>query len=129
MAPVLAAASWVDVRERRIPNGLNLFGAGLALSLIALGLGKSSTSGLLWAVALGVPLCLLSLAVPKGWGMGDSKLTAVIALFIGPQVVVAFVLACLAGLLAAWAGRRFGLEAIPFAPFLAAGALAAVAIC
>ena len=125
---VLAYASWFDWRQRRIPNRLIIYGALVALGLSCAGLGQRPQLCLVWALAVGTPLGLLSLAVPEGWGMGDSKLAAVIALYLGPVAAPALVLGCVAGLaFMVWRRDRVA-EGIPFAPFMSAGALAAVAI-
>jgi prepilin signal peptidase PulO-like enzyme (type II secretory pathway) len=65
-------------------------------------------------------------------GFGDVKLATVLGLFLGGEVLVALLIALLAGSVAGlvmlirhgWAARS---RAIPFAPFLALGALAATA--
>ena len=128
MVPVLAAATLVDVRELRIPNTVNRVGGALALLLGSLGLGQPPLSAVLWAVVIAGPLIVISSLAPGGWGMGDSKLTAVIALFIGPLSLHALVIACLGGVLVGFTRQKFRSEGMPFAPFLSAGALAAVVI-
>ena len=67
-----------------------------------------------------------ALAYPKGMGLGDVKLAAVMGLFLGRSVAPAIFVALLAGSLVGLAliarhgaaGRKM---AIPFGPFLALG--------
>jgi leader peptidase (prepilin peptidase) / N-methyltransferase len=65
-------------------------------------------------------------------GMGDVKLAAMMGLFLGPAVAVAVLIALVTGVLVGAAiiarkGAREGRKtAVPFGPFLACGALAAV---
>ena len=128
MTPVLLSASWTDLRDRRIPNRLTFCGGVLALVLSVEGLGPEIEIALGCALAVGVPLVALSLTAPDGWGMGDTKLTVVIALLIGPAVGAALFISSLGGLLFIICRRKSRRLSIPFAPFLSAGALAAVVI-
>ena len=85
------------------------------------------------ALAGGVFLAANRLS-PAGMGMGDVKLVALLGLFLRGGVVVATLIALLAGCLLGIAliarrglaeGRR---ATIPFAPFLAAGALSCLLV-
>jgi len=69
------------------------------------------------------------MAYPRGMGMGDVKLAAVLGLFLGRSVGPAMLAGLLGGTLVgagiiarkgAYAGRK---TAVPFGPFLALGAL------
>jgi len=94
---MLATATVVDVRSRRIPNWLVLpfLGAGVAVNTAchgARGLGQSM-GGIALAVAVTGILCWL-----RGMGMGDLKLCAAVGSWIGPaQLVTALVATGLAG--------------------------------
>ena len=76
-------------------------------------------------------LLLIVLVYPGGMGLGDVKLAALIGLVVGfPLVLLAlflsFVLGGAVGA-AALLARRAGMkDALPFAPFLAAGAMVAL---
>jgi leader peptidase (prepilin peptidase)/N-methyltransferase len=72
-------------------------------------------------------LLIFALAYPRGMGMGDVKLAAVMGLFLGRSVAVAILVGVLAGVVvgAAVIGRvgvvKGRKTAIPFGPFLAFG--------
>jgi prepilin peptidase CpaA len=107
LGALLLAAVWHDLRARRIPNQLVLWGAlaGLALQAgLPSGAGLYSTPfgalGLLAALAgLATGLALLLPMYALGTlGAGDVKLLAMIGAFLGPQQVLgAALLAMLAG--------------------------------
>src|SRR5512139_2100091 len=84
LAAVVIAAAVFDVRSRRIPNWLNLFGvvAGVLLNWF-LNVDKynwrSSLMGLVLAFAIYFPLYLL-----RGMGAGDVKLMSAIGSLVGP---------------------------------------------
>ena len=69
---------------------------------------------------------LAALAYPRGMGLGDVKLAAVMGLFLGRNVVPAIFVALLSGALVGLAivarhGAGARKKAIPFGPFLALG--------
>jgi leader peptidase (prepilin peptidase)/N-methyltransferase len=77
-------------------------------------------------VGAGGLLFLAALAYPRGMGMGDVKLAAVMGLFLGRNVAAAILVALLAGSLVGLAmiarhGADARKRAIPFGPFLALG--------
>jgi leader peptidase (prepilin peptidase) / N-methyltransferase len=121
----LAAAVAYDLRERRIPDAITLPAAVLALAA-----GAAADPARLAAGALAAALLsAAALARPDGMGLGDAKLAGVMGLALGPPVATALLVACAAGTAygAALAVRR-GVAAarvatVPFAPFLALGAL------
>lgn len=90
------AATWFDVRERRIPNGLTV--GALAVALIA-----RSMVGLpeLGAGLLGASLCFI-FALPfflaGGLGGGDVKLLTAFGAFLGPgRLLTGFLVMALVG--------------------------------
>jgi prepilin peptidase CpaA len=94
---LLAIATFVDLRSRRIPNWLVLpfLAAGVIVTTALLGvkgLGRS-VGGIALAVAVTGILCWL-----RGMGMGDLKLCAAVGAWIGPgQLGMALVATGLAG--------------------------------
>lgn len=126
---VLAGAS-IDAKTGIIPNCLT-YPAFLLLVACAV-LEDRVTAGLVGATATAVPLVFLHVATKgRGLGQGDIKLAACIGAGLGPQgglaaLYVAFVSGGVAAAILLGT-RRSALGAhIPFGPFLALGALAAV---
>jgi leader peptidase (prepilin peptidase)/N-methyltransferase len=136
LIPVVA----IDLRSRRIPNRLTSAGAIAALALALLWQPGALPERLLAAIAGGGVLLLAAVARPDGMGLGDVKLTAVLGLFLGRTVVVALLVGLLAATVAGGAvalrggvrsagdARRWRGTAIPLGPFLALGALVALAV-
>lgn len=120
----------IDLEHRRLPDAIT---APTAVAAIVLGTvldpaGEPArlVAGLAAAIFLGVP----ALLHPRGMGMGDVKLVGVMGLALGPTVAVAILVGLLLGALVgvvlarrSAAGRKL---AVPFGPFLAAGALVAI---
>jgi leader peptidase (prepilin peptidase) / N-methyltransferase len=129
---VVVPSAVIDLEHRLIPNRITLPGAVLALALGTALDPSGEPSRLIAAAAAGGFLLLAALAYPGGMGMGDVKLAGVLGLCLGssvaPALLIALVLGVLVGVaILARAGARAGRKtAIPFGPFLAAGALAAV---
>ena len=124
---VLIAAAFFDLRERRIPN--KVIAPALLLALVTMfyspGWRPALTGGLLAASIFMVPVILLG---PQKAGMGDVKLALFIGLILGvPLVLCALLLTFLAAALVVIGGlvsrRLHRHSTIPFAPFLASGAL------
>lgn len=125
VSTLVLVASVTDLRNRRIPNLLN--GFGLISGLLWLGLVDPGElpARLMASLAVTVPLGVLSLASRNAFGMGDVKLIAVLAIFLGwavlPVVLVpAMAAAATFGLLLARLRRvPPGRVSLPLAPFLA----------
>jgi leader peptidase (prepilin peptidase) / N-methyltransferase len=126
---VLVAISATDLRHRIVPNRIVLPAAALVLGAqTALhpnpewALGALGASGFLFVAAL---------AYPAGMGMGDVKLALLLGAMLGRVVAVGLMLGMLAALVPSVvllarhgsAARKMG---IPFAPFLALGAVVAL---
>ena len=116
----LMAVCFTDIRDRVIPDWLNLFGAIIALPFI---LTKPIGSLVGFGVAGGLMLMLALLT--NGIGGGDIKLSAVLGLILGTQVFLALILAfVLGGIFTTFlllTGIKKARESIPFGPFLALG--------
>jgi len=125
----LVVATATDLERRIVPNRVVLPAAAAVLVLQTVfypspqwALGALGASGFLFLAAL---------AYPGGMGMGDVKLALVIGALLGRTTPVAIMLALFLALvpslvLIARHGRRARRLAIPFAPFLAAGAVIAL---
>lgn len=138
-AVLLSAITVIDLRELRVPNRLLKPAAVAAVPLLVIAASStwpdlSLVRGLLGAVAMGAIYFVLALIHPAGMGFGDVKLSPLIGatlglfgwvpfarglflafLIVGPVAIVLLVLQR--------AGAKTGL---PFAPFMAAGALVAL---
>ncbi len=126
LVTTLVAVTLTDLERRIIPNMVLIASAvaGLALaaaldpaSLPERGIAAAAAGGLLFAVAL---------AYPRGMGLGDVKLAAVMGLYLGRSVAPALLIAFLAGSLFGLAliarrGAAARKQAVPFGPFLALG--------
>jgi leader peptidase (prepilin peptidase)/N-methyltransferase len=133
---LLVAISVIDVRHKKIPNRLvypSLVVAALFIVVADLaGGGLDAVSAAAGFLVYGLVLLVIALIAPKGMGMGDVKLAALIGLVLGclglAFVAVAAGVAVLLGgmgaivALVGGASRKTG---IPFGPFLAAGAAVA----
>ena len=126
LCTMLAAVTLTDLQRRVIPNAILATGAIIALGLLAATDAASLPEHLVTAVAAGGALFLVALAQPKGMGMGDVKLVAVMGLYLGRAVAPALLVALAAGalvgaVLIARHGAAARKRAIPFGPFLAVG--------
>jgi leader peptidase (prepilin peptidase)/N-methyltransferase len=122
----LLAVTLTDLERRVIPNKILLAAAVLGVAIAAIGDPSSLPERAIAAAAAGGVLFLVVLAYPKGMGLGDVKLTALMGLYLGrnvaPAVLVALLVGSLVGLaMIARHGAAARKRAIPFGPFLAFG--------
>lgn len=125
---VLVAITLTDLDRRVIPNKVLLVGAIAGVAIAAIGDPASLPERAIAAAAAGGGLFLVALAYPKGMGLGDVKLAAVMGLFLGRNVAPAILVALFAGSLVGLAmiarhGAAARKRAIPFGPFLALGGI------
>ena len=137
---VLLAATWIDLRERRIPNRL-------VAAYLVVGFAARSFAGAdaLWTGLAGLAVAGLaagSLHLLTGLGMGDVKLLSAFGWWVGPsQLRFALPAVALAGGLLALGFLAFGLfrkyalaagdsaaydprrQTLPYAPAIAIGAM------
>lgn len=141
---LLLAVSLIDLEHRRIPNPLTAAGLGAGALLHLPGLlgnwlavpawllpGRSLADALIGALAGGGLLLVIFLVSRGGMGAGDFKLAAVIGFFVGLKgialvLLLGFTAGAMTGLALILLKRRGRKDPLPFAPFLAAAALAAV---
>jgi leader peptidase (prepilin peptidase)/N-methyltransferase len=128
LCALLVAVTLTDLDRRVIPNPIVLAGSLLALALVALGDPGELPARLLAAAIGGGALFVVALAYPRGMGMGDVKLVAMMGLYLGralaPAVLIGFAAGALVGIaLMARRGAAARKQAIPFGPFLALGGI------
>jgi leader peptidase (prepilin peptidase)/N-methyltransferase len=129
LGAALGAIVLVDLNERRIPNRV-VVPAAVACSLLSLAAG-AGVLDLLPGFALVAVLHCTSLIRPEALGMGDVKLALLLVVGLDGDapwaLVTGLVLGALFGLLLIGrCGREARCRALPFAPFLATGALVAL---
>ena len=137
----LLAVSVIDLEHHIIPNRIvypTIVVCLPLLALAALAQGDMSRLGraLLGAAGAWALLLLVHLISPTGMGFGDVRLSFVLGLFLGwlslghvaIGLFLGFVLGAVVGMgLVILAGRNRK-DAVPFGPFLAAGAVVAVLV-
>src|SRR5919201_2477032 len=126
---VLVAISATDLEHRVVPNRIVVPAAALVLAAqTALHPSPEWALGALGAAGF---LFVAALAYPAGMGMGDVKLALLLGAMLGRTVAVGLMLGMFAALVPSVvlfarhgsAARKMG---IPFAPFLALGAVVAL---
>lgn len=122
----LVAITITDLERKIIPNKVLLVAAVLGVAIAAVADPGSLPERAAAAVAAGGLLFLAAMAYPRGMGLGDVKLAAVMGLFLGRNVGAALLVALLAGSLVGLAimareGAAARKRGIPFGPFLAFG--------
>ncbi len=129
---VLMPVALIDFEHRIIPNKITLPAALAAVVIGALTRPSGVPEQLIAGAAAGGFLLLFVLAYPRGMGMGDVKLAAVLGLFLGRSAGVALFVGVLsAALVGGTIMARLGVEkgrktAVPFGPFLALGGVVAL---
>ena len=122
----LVAVTVTDLELRLIPNKILLVSALLGIAVAAVVDPGSLAERALAAAAAGGLLFAAALAYPRGMGLGDVKLAAVMGLYLGRDVAPAIFVALLAGAVVGLAmiareGASARKKGIPFGPFLAFG--------
>lgn len=138
-AALLGVIAAIDFRELRVPNKLVGIGVLAALPALALGAVLSasavSLSRAAFAALAGLVLFgLCHLASPASLGMGDVKLAPYISAHLGMfswqvwyrGLFYGFALVSVAGIIALVVARTGRRTALPFAPFMALGAILAL---
>jgi leader peptidase (prepilin peptidase) / N-methyltransferase len=128
----LVPVTLTDLERRIIPNKIVLRAAIAAVAIGLLTRPSGVPEQLIAGAAAGAFLLVMVIAYPAGMGMGDVKLVGVLGLFLGRSVAVALIVGVLGVAIAGIAiiaakgiakGRKTG---VPFAPFLAIGAVVAL---
>ena len=126
---VLVVLSAIDLTHRIVPNRIVLPAAGIVL--VAQTVLEPSPEWALGALGAAGFLFVAALAYPAGMGMGDVKLALLLGAMLGRLVGVGLMVGMVAALvpsvvLLARHGASARKMGIPFAPFLALGALVAL---
>ncbi len=137
----LLAVSVIDFEHKIIPNRIIYPTIGLCLPLLALAALVDGDGGRLVRALVGAAvawgfLFLVNLVYPAGMGFGDVRLSFVLGLMLGwlslshvvAGLFLGFVLGAVVGLGLVLFGGRSRKDAVPFGPFLAAGAVLAVLV-
>jgi leader peptidase (prepilin peptidase)/N-methyltransferase len=123
---VLVVLSAIDLEHRIIPNRIVVPAA--AAALVAQTLLEPSVEWVIAGFAAALFLFIAAVAYPRGMGMGDVKLALLLGAVLGRDVAAAIMIGLLAALvpsifLFATRGSAARRIALPFAPFLALGAV------
>jgi leader peptidase (prepilin peptidase)/N-methyltransferase len=129
---LLGVVTVSDLRTRLVPDGALLASLLVAISVCVVTDSDGVPVRLLAGLCAGGFLLAAALVRPDGMGLGDVKLAAVLGFYLGAGVIEAMVISFAAGsvaglVLIARNGWRARSRTIPFAPFLALGALVAIA--
>lgn len=125
----LVPITFIDLDHQIIPNVIVGPSAVVALAILGLTDPDAIPDHLIAGAAAGAFFFIAVLAYPRGMGMGDVKLAAVMGLYLGSSVAPALLAAMLSGTIVggvvmARKGVAEGRKTkIPFGPFLALGAL------
>jgi leader peptidase (prepilin peptidase)/N-methyltransferase len=134
LVTLMVPVALIDLDYRIIPNRLLAPAAVVALGVQAVVGSSALPEHLIAGAAAGLFFLVVVLAYPRGMGMGDAKLAAVLGLFLGREVAVALLVALLVGSLfgigvmvrkGVAEGRK---TAVPFGPFLALGGIVALLV-
>ena len=126
LCTLLVTITLTDLERRVIPNAVLLVGAVAGVLVAAATDPGSLAERGIAAVGAGGFLLAVALAYPRGMGMGDVKLAAVMGIYLGravaPALLIAFAAGALLGLvLIGVRGVAARKQAIPFGTFLALG--------
>jgi leader peptidase (prepilin peptidase)/N-methyltransferase len=131
LVTVLVPITLIDLDHRIIPNRITGPAAVAALVAVAALDPDFLVEAIVAGIAGGGFFLIAALLYPRGMGMGDVKLAAVLGLYLGRAVAPAILIALVSGVFvgAAIMVRKGAVEgrktAVPFGPFLALGGLIA----
>jgi leader peptidase (prepilin peptidase)/N-methyltransferase len=128
---VLGLLTVIDLEQRRLPNRIVLPGAAVAFAAQVAMQPDRLLEWTLAAVGAALFFFVPLLFYPSGMGMGDVKLALMLGAALGTSVVVALLVASFAVAFAGIVmiirhGSSARKRAVPFGPFLAAGAVVAL---
>jgi leader peptidase (prepilin peptidase)/N-methyltransferase len=125
---VLAAITLTDLERRVIPNAILLAGALVGIGIVAGTDPGSFGERAISAAAGGGFLFMVAFLYPRGMGMGDVKLAALMGFYLGSAIAPALLIAIAAGAVVGTGmilsqGASARKHAVPFGPFLALGGI------
>jgi leader peptidase (prepilin peptidase)/N-methyltransferase len=126
LCTALVAITLTDLDLQLIPNAIVGPVALVGVAIVAIADPASLDTRLIAAAAGGVAMLAIVLAYPRGMGMGDVKLVAMMGIYLGralaPGVLIGFAAGAFVGMvMIARHGSAARKQAIPFGPFLALG--------
>lgn len=140
-AAALVAVALIDLEHYIVPNRIVFPVLATTVPVLGLAAVLGGTTrpfilALVGAVAASGALFVVALIHPRGMGMGDVKLALLLGLHLGwlgldhvaLGLFLGFLLGAVGGLLLIALGVKSRKDHVPFAPFLAAGAMMAVLV-
>ena len=137
----LLAIALIDLEHFIVPNRIVFPMLAVSVPLLALAAllqddWGSLATGVIGALIASNGLLLINLINPRGMGMGDVKLALLLGLFLGwlglghvaLGLFLGFLFGAVGGILLIALGIKTRKDPVPFAPFLAAGAMVAVLV-
>ena len=123
---ILLCVAWQDYKTRIIRNKFHIIIFSLAIVQMLLISEYRITDRLIGMLAVSVPMLLLTLLIPGGFGGGDIKLMAASGFFLGTSsILCAIILAIIAGsvygIVMLKNKKRNRKDQFAFGPFLAIG--------
>jgi leader peptidase (prepilin peptidase) / N-methyltransferase len=131
LVALLGIVTLSDLRTRLVPDAALAASLAVGLPVCLLSDPGDVPGRLLAGTAAGGFLLVAAMIRPNGMGLGDVKLAGVLGFYLGAAMLAAMLIAFAAGSVAGlvllaregWSARS---RTIPFAPFLAVGALVAI---
>ncbi len=141
MGAALVALVWIDLRTKRLPREITYTAMALSAPVLVVAALVDDEPERIWQAALGAAIALaimwlIYVASRGGMGDGDVRLAPLLGMHLGylnPGIVpiglfLGFLLGAVVGVVAMSVGSAGRKTALPFGPFLAAGAIVAVFI-
>jgi leader peptidase (prepilin peptidase) / N-methyltransferase len=131
LCTLLVAITLTDLDRQVIPNKIVFAGAVAGVAIVAATHPASLDERVIAALGAGGFLFVVAVLYPRGMGMGDVKLVAMMGIYLGraiaPALLIAFAAGAVVGIgLIARHGSEARKRAVPFGPFLAFGGVLAL---